>query len=64
VLKEDGSVEKSSFFVEGCKCPLVEIRRRKLHELEKYMRINDEKDVDTMSVTDVENRLTMLNERK
>jgi hypothetical protein len=45
-------------------CPLVEIRRRKLHELEKYMRINDEKVVDTMSVTDVENRLTMLNERK
>ena len=28
------------------------------------MRINDEKDVDSMSVTEVENRLTMLNERK
>ncbi|CAB4011260.1 Hypothetical predicted protein [Paramuricea clavata] len=64
VLKEDGSIEKSSFFVEGCKCPLVEIRTRKRHELEKYMRINDEKDMDSMSVTEVENRLTMPNERK
>jgi hypothetical protein len=50
--------------VERRKCPLVEIRRRTLHELEKYMRINDEKDVDSMSVTEVENRLTVLKERK
>ena len=28
------------------------------------MRINNEKDVDSMSVTEVENRLKMLNERK
>ena len=28
------------------------------------MRINDETDVDSMSVTEVKNRLTMLNERK
>ncbi len=64
MLKEDGSIEKSSFSVEGRKCPLVEIRKRKLHELEKFMRINNEKDVDSMSVTEVENRLKMLNERK
>ena len=35
--------------------------KEKLHELEKFMRIND---VDNMSATEVENRLTMLNERK
>ena len=61
MLREDGSIEKISFFVGGRKCPLAEIRRRKLHELEKFMQISD---VDNMSATEVENRLTMLNERK
>ncbi|CAB4012213.1 Hypothetical predicted protein [Paramuricea clavata] len=33
-------------------------------ELPRYMQINYEKDVDSMRVTEVENRLTILNERK
>ena len=45
VLKEDGSIEKSHIFVEGRKCPLVKIRKGKLNELEKFMRINAERDV-------------------
>ena len=42
-------MDRSEFFVEGRKCPLTEIRRRKLSELEQYMRINDEKDIASMS---------------
>ena len=61
MLRDDGSIEKTSFFVEGHKCPLAVIRLRKLHELEKSMLTSD---VDNMSGTEVENGLTMLNERK
>ena len=55
-------LEKSEFFVEGRKNPLVEIRKKKLQELKGYMRVRDTKDVDSMSVEEVANRLMMLNE--
>ncbi len=57
-------MDRSEFFVDGCKCPLTKIRRRKLSELEQYMRINDEKDIASMSKEECFNRLTVLNETK
>ena len=57
-------LEKTEFYVEGRKCPLLEIRKRKLQELEGYMRVNEDKDVDSTSVEEVVERLTMLNEKK
>ena len=49
MLNDDGSVDRSEFYVEGRKCPLIEIRKRKLSELERFMRLNVEKDVASRS---------------
>ncbi|CAB3983541.1 Hypothetical predicted protein [Paramuricea clavata] len=64
VLNDEGSVNRSEFYVEGCKCSLTEIRKRKLSELERFMRLNAEKDVASMSEEERFKRLTMLNETK
>ena len=64
MLNDDGSVNRSEFFVERRKCPLTEIRRRKLLELEQYMRIKSEKDIASMSEEECYGRLTMLHEAK
>jgi hypothetical protein len=61
VLNDDGSVDRPEFYVEGRKCPLIEIRKRKLSELERFMRLNAEKDVASMSEEECFKRLTMLN---
>ena len=55
MLNDDGCVDRSEFYVEGRKCPLFEIRKRKLSELGKFMRINAEKDVASMNEEECEN---------
>ena len=57
MFKEDGSIEKSQFFVERWKCSLVEIKKRRLWELDRFVRSNAEKDVNSMSKRKVVDRL-------
>ena len=64
MLNDDGCVDRSEFYVEGRKCPLFEIRKRKLSELDKFMRINAEKDVASMNEEECFDKLRMLNEEK
>ena len=64
MLNDDGRIDRSEFYVEGRKCPLFEIRKRKLSELDKFMRINAEKDVASMNEEECFDRLRMLNEEK
>lgn len=50
--------------VEGRKCPLHEIRERKLEELKEHMRANADGNLEELSGEDVVERLKKLNEMK
>ena len=58
ILDKDGSIVKREFWVEGRKCPLREIRRRKLHDHEKYIRNTTDVDFMNMAFEEVEMKLT------
>ena len=66
ILDKDGSIFKREFWVEGRKCPLRVIWRRKLHDHEKYrywyMRNTADVDFMNMSFEEVEMKLKYLNE--
>ena len=64
MLHDDGSIIKTHFLVEGRKCPLREIRERKLEELKDYMRANANDNLEAMSASDLVDRLHKLNETK
>ena len=64
ILDKDGSIVKTEFCVEGRKCPLREIRRRKLHDHEKYIRNTTDVDFMNMAFEEVEMKLKYLNELK
>ena len=55
---------KTHFTVEGRKCPLCEIREKKLEELKDYMRANADGSLEEISGEDVVRRLQKLNKMK